>query len=300
MEIINDRLKENPAEKIFKNPAAPLNIGGRIDLKYLVIHYTATDTAKSAINTFKDPTNKNRPSAHIVLDKDGTITQMVDFNLRANHAGSSNWDGATGFNENSIGIEVVNAGFAEKLTDGSFRRSTGIANPKFQTWPAGTEAIKIDHKHNFHSGKEMHFWFAYPQAQLDVLFKLSKLLIEKYNLKVIGHDDISAGRKLDPGPAFPWEKFKMAVLGQTDSIGKIFRINTANTELKNGPSATAGLIKRLPEKFEIGLIKTEGELSKVYLVNSVPDVKKIVNGKERSIKTEGWVLSASLTLKEGQ
>jgi N-acetylmuramoyl-L-alanine amidase len=300
MEIINNRLNESVIEKIVRNPAAQANIGGNIIPKFLIIHYTATDSAKSAINTFKDPSNKNRPSAHIVLDKDGTITQMVDFNRRANHAGFSKWDGNSLFNNLAIGIEIVNAGFAEKLPDGSFRRNNGTPQkPSIQTWPAGTPAMKIDHKHIFNAGKEMHNWFTYPQPQLDALYKLCKLIVQTCNIKTaIGHDDISAGRKLDPGPAFPWDIFKTNVFGQTDNNGKIFKVNKNNnvTELKKEASAVAPLLKKLKDGYEVGLIKTDGEWSKVYLANKVDEV---VSGKV-NVKTDGWILSNLLTLKEGQ
>jgi len=92
------------------------NAGDLIDPDYVVIHYTATDTAASAVDWFMNTSNNpDRIAAHIVLDYDGTITQLVPFNRKANHAGTSAWDGVDFFNSHAIGIEIVNPGFVEKL-----------------------------------------------------------------------------------------------------------------------------------------------------------------------------------------
>ena len=74
----------------------------------MIIHYTATDNASSPISWFKDTKgNTSKIAAHIVLGNDGAITQMIPFDKKANHAGSSNWDGKDGMNTFGIGIEVV-------------------------------------------------------------------------------------------------------------------------------------------------------------------------------------------------
>lgn len=73
--------------------------------KYLVIHYTSGDTTESATNWFmttQDEGNLDRIAAHIVVDVDGTITQLILFNRRSNHAGYSIWDKISGFNDHAI------------------------------------------------------------------------------------------------------------------------------------------------------------------------------------------------------
>src|SRR5207237_7441261 len=96
-----------------------------IDPDYVIVHYTATDTASSAIDWFMyTKSNPDKIAAHIVIDYDGTVTQLIPFNRRANHAGTSTWDGTDSLNVHAIGIELVNPGFVEQLADGSFKRST--------------------------------------------------------------------------------------------------------------------------------------------------------------------------------
>jgi N-acetylmuramoyl-L-alanine amidase len=240
---------------------------------------------------------KNNPekiAAHIVLDLDGTITQLVPFNRRANHAGSSVWDKVEHFNHHSIGIEIVNPGCCEKLTDGSFQRR--ITAKRKQAYPtsSATAILETQHKHRFWNGTENKQWFKYPATQLNALYKLSKLLVNHYELiTVLGHDDISPIRKPDPGPCFPWREFKQQVLGKDDHVGDIFVVTADDTNFRSDHSTNASVIKRLSKGYNVGLIETFGAWNKVYLANE----KKELLREDRCIKTIGWIHSSLLELK---
>jgi len=54
----------------------------------------------------------------------------------------------------------------------------------------------------------------YTEIQLEELKKVCISLIKTYTniLDILGHKDISAGRKVDPNPFFPMEKFKKEIL----------------------------------------------------------------------------------------
>lgn len=294
MKIVNHWLEADGAgEKIIKSPSA--NARPPIDPDYLVIHYTATDTAKNAIDWFMNTSsNPDRIAAHVVLDYDGTITQLVPFNCRANHAGSSIWDGVGEFNYHAIGIEIVNPGFVEKLADGSFKRP--VTDTSFKTYPA-SEASRIIpalHKHRFWTAKANKNWFTYPAAQLESLYKLSKVLIDTYHLvTAVGHDDISAGRKPDPGPAFPWDEFRAKVEGQTADTGKIFVTTTADVKFRSGPSTSNAIIKSLPSGYEVGVIAANGSWIKVYLAEELSEVMQ----GGRCVKTTGWIHASLLKRK---
>jgi N-acetylmuramoyl-L-alanine amidase len=299
MIIENHWLKASlPHESIVKKPSP--NIGHKIDLKYLVIHYTATDTALSAISWFNTPppANPNRIAAHVVVDLDGSITQQVPFNRKANHAGFSVWDGGlSGFNLHSVGIEIVNPGYCLKLPDGSYSRI--VNDDMHKSYPASFEGDRIlnaNHKHKFWTAADNHHWFLYPQVQLDAVFALCKLLMQQYHLtEALGHEDLSPGRKPDPGPMFPWDSLRKHLYGHSNQIGKIYTVSspdgTANLRADHAASATK--LKTLPNGYELGLIETFGNWSKVYLVDKLSDVIK--DGK--SIKTIGWVHSSLITLK---
>jgi N-acetylmuramoyl-L-alanine amidase len=100
-----------------------------------------------------------------MIDEDGTVTQLVDEDKRAWHAGRSSWRGITDVNSASIGIEMVNPGH------------------EFGYRPFTDEQI---------------------EALLPLLADIVKRHnIPRAN--VVGHSDVAPARKDDPGELFPWE-----------------------------------------------------------------------------------------------
>lgn len=76
----------------------------------VIIHATAGGLAGS-LRELSDPkpaTPEKRVSAHYCIDRDGTVYKMVHEEDIAWHAGQSFWQGRTGVNAFSIGIELVN------------------------------------------------------------------------------------------------------------------------------------------------------------------------------------------------
>lgn len=104
MEIKDNRIVGIP----FK--ASP-NIGGKLTPKYLIQHYDASKNATGAISWMVSP--KSKVSAHLHIDREGNIVQLVDFNRIAYHAGVSEWGGIKGLNSHSIGIEIQNSSIQE-------------------------------------------------------------------------------------------------------------------------------------------------------------------------------------------
>jgi len=104
-------------------------------------------------------------SAHYVIEKNGNILQLVEEEKRAWHAGKSEWRGETDMNSASIGIELVNPGHTYGLEP-------------------------------------------FPDTQIESLITLCQAIMQRLNIppeNVLGHEDIAPGRKIDPGPLFPWE-----------------------------------------------------------------------------------------------
>ena len=92
MKILRHRLVEDD-NKPYPYVASP-NVGGQLLHRYLIIHYTAGPNVDVAINSL---TNPHRPvSAHLVIGRDGSLTQLVTFSRVAWHAGASRWDCITG------------------------------------------------------------------------------------------------------------------------------------------------------------------------------------------------------------
>jgi len=81
--------------------------------RVIVEHYTASDSFSSAWNTFAsdlpEPERHELPGtcAHFVIDRDGTIYQLVPLTIICRHTVGLNWT--------AIGIEYVDTGDAEIL-----------------------------------------------------------------------------------------------------------------------------------------------------------------------------------------
>lgn len=166
----------------------------------VIIHYTASPTASSAINVLLD--KKIMASAHIVVDVDGTVTQMADFNIITWHAGRSEYKGRDKFNNLSIGIEIVNSG---PITEKGGRYYDVYNNE----YPA-SQVVKAKHRFNPNFAD---YWHKYTDIQLKVVKEICELLKANYGIKyILGHEEISVGRKHDPGPAYPLDEMRDSVL----------------------------------------------------------------------------------------
>jgi N-acetylmuramoyl-L-alanine amidase len=165
----------------------------------LVIHFTAGTTAQNSIE-FWETNEAKGASAHIVIDRDGTIYQCRPFNQTCGHAGVSRWaDPKTGrrfsgLNSCSIGIELANAGDSDPALAWA-REQSGFAS------------IRAVHR----NGGRVTDWEVYPAAQLAACEAVSKLLVARYRLDdITGHDCIAPTRRTDPGPAFPLHALREA------------------------------------------------------------------------------------------
>ena len=76
--------------------------------KWVILHYTAMNSAAEAIERLCDPVHQ--VSAHYVISESGAVTQLVSDDMRAWHAGQSYWQGCRDMNSASIGIELCNRG----------------------------------------------------------------------------------------------------------------------------------------------------------------------------------------------
>ncbi|MBJ9592451.1 N-acetylmuramoyl-L-alanine amidase [Burkholderia seminalis] len=148
-------------------------------VRFLVMHYTESDEAKSLRTLTGDSV-----SVHYVVPPQPRIErgmpvvyQLVPEAQRAWHAGVSEWQGTTELNAVSIGIENVNR---------------GPLDPQNRTWQP------------------------YPPEQVVALIDLSKDIVARYGIpptRVVGHSDIAPQRKIDPGPLFPWHALAQAGVG---------------------------------------------------------------------------------------
>ena len=184
----------------------------------LVIHYTVGENFNAMVAALSRP-KAGHGSAHIVLGRAGEITQVENFRTRLWHAGTSYWKGRNNLNNNSIGIEVCNQGWLnEKSPDGKWRQKQKW-NGKWYTsrWHDPSEVFVGKHPNpavyipTFGGARPNEpAWARYTQAQMVALDGLVRALQDTYNIRyVVGHDDISPGRKQDPGLCFDRNRFNV-------------------------------------------------------------------------------------------
>ena len=162
----------------------------------LLIHYTASLNAESAVRELTRA-GKGGVSAHLVVDRDGTTFQLLSFDLIGWHAGVSEWQGKKGLNPRSIGIEMVNAGRLE------------LRGGKYYTW-SGQEVDESEVLAAVHRNEDvLTFWHLYTAKQVETVRAICHLLMQHYPIKhILGHEEVSPGRKIDPGPAFPLDNLR--------------------------------------------------------------------------------------------
>ncbi|MBI2112863.1 N-acetylmuramoyl-L-alanine amidase [Candidatus Woesearchaeota archaeon] len=182
------------------------------DINKVVLHYTYG--VGSGKTVAEDWVNREaQVSAHYIIDREGEITSVIDENDIAYHAVNNN--------QRSIGIELVNLGPG---CDEEFNGGDGSGNyNKFQ-FCRGVKGISgiYPNKPGYDISLEYQ---SFTIKQMESLITLAIGLKEKYSLPsyfgssgvvggFTGHiytEDIVLGqeqkRKVDPGPAFPWEYF---------------------------------------------------------------------------------------------
>ncbi|HBK78386.1 MAG TPA: N-acetylmuramyl-L-alanine amidase [Nitrospinae bacterium] len=220
-----------------------------------------------------------RASAHLVLGRGGgQIVQLAPFNVETWHAGQSRWAGHSGLNGCSIGVEIANAGRLVR-SGGALRTWYGA------TVPDG-EALRARHKHE----DAPAYWHAYTALQLERALDLARCLAAAYELAdILGHEDISPGRKSDPAPAFPLEKIRAAVLDRAAEIDPAFPLEKFREvappalNIRIGPGTRFPLADApLPRGARLRLLEERGGWSRV----------RVTGGDG----LEGWVSSAYIRL----
>ena len=165
----------------------------------IVIHYTSgNDAASSALYLARDEV---QASAHLVIGRDGSLYQLLPFDTIGWHAGISSYAGRDSWNNYSIGIELDNAGNLTK---------TGH---QYVAWfggkYSGDDVMAAVHRNEL----TPRYWHVYTQIQIAMCEMICRTLIEKYAIsQIVGHEEISPTRKIDPGPAFPLDKFREKLL----------------------------------------------------------------------------------------
>ncbi|MBT1452232.1 penicillin binding protein PBP4B [Glaciecola sp. XM2] len=210
-------------------------------VKSLVMHFTAVDY-QTSVDLLVD---EGFVSSHYLVPQsndpsypysDLKILQLVDETERAWHAGTSYWQGRTGLNDSSIGIEIVN-------TPSCFDDENAIE--------AAGMASKAEHGPN-----RLCIFPDFDPKQIELVIQLSQDILARNPdispTAVVGHSDIAPSRKNDPGPRFPWFQLYQAGVGawyDDETLAKHWQI--FNSDLPN-----IGLVQAALSAYGYGIIET--------------------------------------------
>lgn len=242
------------------------NHSGIITPRFIVMHYTAGWTAESAVRTFAN--SSSRVSAQVTIDTDGTVYQHVPFNVKAWHAGPSSYNGYSGLNSHSVGIELVNIGYLRKTEDGGFLDAYGDVHSAADVGPV----IAARHPR---VGGGVFYWPVYTAAQIAAAEELCEELIDQYPIMdIVTHEEIDErGWKTDPGPAFPMNRFKALLRDRGNDVVE-YEVTANSLNMRGGPGTNFAVLAKLPRGTDVTAMETRGSWVRVT--------------------NEGWVHSAYL------
>ncbi|UCD84800.1 MAG: N-acetylmuramoyl-L-alanine amidase [Deltaproteobacteria bacterium] len=234
----------------------------------IIIHYTAGGSAESSVNTLCDP--KTKASAHLVIGREGSIYQLVPFNLIAWHAGRSAHQGRVGFNKYAIGIELDNAGRLTKSGE-EYVSWFGRAYPE-------NEVVEAVHRNE----SEPSCWHRYTEEQIAISQDICADLIENYGItSILGHEEVSPGRKVDPGPAFPMDKLRELLL---------YRDRGAEVQEEPSPFPFKGVVTASKLNIRQSPRLKAGTVAAPLTKGTIVEILREENGwYEVDVKMRGWV-----------
>lgn len=157
--------------------------------KGLVVHYTSgrSKEPEAAINTLNYLARQGLGC--LVMDREGKIyrAENQELNDVAYHAGKSEWKGFSGISRYCIGMEICCAGqldgnrawFGQRYTEDEIREVGDVDNVRAGRYHKFTEAQEL-------SLKRFCRWQLQTNPEFDIDW-------------IVGHDEISPGRKTDPG-----------------------------------------------------------------------------------------------------
>jgi N-acetylmuramoyl-L-alanine amidase len=206
MQIASNRLVLD--NNIPANFVTSPNHGGLLEEKaFIIIHFTEGQSFQAAVSWLVNPASK--VSSHLVIGRNGEVTQLVPFDTIGWHAGVSTWGNYTNLNSFSVGIELDNAGMM-KRSGSQWISAFGKVYPE-------SELLIAAHKNN---PGVVYGWHKYTDIQLKTTAQVVASLIRTYGFhEILGHDDIAPKRKWDPGPAFPMEQFRLDVAALVNADG---------------------------------------------------------------------------------
>lgn len=163
-------------------------------IRMIVLHWTAAPlkTIEENLARIKSwATNKEQKSTHFVILRDGRVFQMIQTNRRAWHAGDSAWTCEDGTNSK------------KSVNDFAIGIDFDLVGPVTQTAAGLRDCYGGDFRGNAQKGPDGKLYEPPTNEQLWAARVLVDALSRSFsipNRDIVGHKDVSPGRKIDPGP----------------------------------------------------------------------------------------------------
>lgn len=159
----------------------------------LVVHSTAGSSAESSISW-----GRQNGLAFWMITRDGTLIQTHPLNYWGWHAGESSWSNMIGtVSDELLGVELDNGGMLTKRRDKLFTWFEREVPPSAARYSEGRSNVVPGWYECFTPQQE--------ETLIQLCLWLKRNNSEAFDLDlVLGHDEVSPGRKTDPGASLSW------------------------------------------------------------------------------------------------
>lgn len=190
--IIRDGWLESPTLRPERKESPNWNKLVPLEPKFVVLYQTEGRSHQGTIAQMTDPRSKT--SGHVLIGRDGSVTQFVPFDKIAYHATSAAIRDGKQINHQGIGLVLTNAGPLIRKNGAWFSEVLNSFMPENEVWRDSPQG---------------RGWQSYPPAQLATLQRVVRALRLQYPsiVELLTQAEILPN-KFAPGPAFPLEDFR--------------------------------------------------------------------------------------------
>lgn len=145
--------------------------------------------------------NNVESPAHVLINRDGLVTQFIPFNERTHQTIDGSWEGIKNLPSRSVIITFENYGRLEKQGD----HFITICGKVVETTDVFT---------GIHQNEEsLSYWQKFTESQVLIAEKIIRCLTTTYQVKyILGYEEVCPGLQTDPGPAFPLEIMRRKIM----------------------------------------------------------------------------------------
>lgn len=237
------KIKNHYLEGADRSNKSPNKRRGTMKPVGIVLHYTGSGGETGGGDAAYLSRASSRASSQVVIGRQGDVHQLMPLNHIAWHAGKSSWNGVEDQNAHTIGIEIDNWGWL---------KGRGINLPEEDVFTGQRD------------GKGYNKWESYGDTQLDAVEKVIAAISDYYDIEyIVGHEDVSPGRKQDPGPALDEFKAKM----QAKFVPHMLTKNEPDAPKAGGATTRVNLRLRKTASYQAVILTTMPKGSSVEILD---------------------------------